>query len=817
MGVPNTDRERSPRRQTDEKIIDGRRIAAALCHDVKTAARELQSKYGVTPGLAIIEVGNHNYGQLLDFSGLEPDGPEKLDEHKVNLSNYAELKARMAERCGMHVQILRFSETVTQARLIRIIQGLMEDESIHGILVELPLPQHLNEMEILQAIGPSKDVDGLAFANLGRLMIGGGYKSGAEPSSRPTVPMGVMELLLRSKVDLPGKHAVVLGRSSTVGAPIAALLTAHDCTVTTCHSQSVKVEEHIARADILVSCAGRPGFVRGAWLKPGAVIIDVGMNVVPEGGKGRIVGDVCFEEAVRVASKITPVPGGMGHISFAILLRNVLNLARSAAQLTRIGIGPTGHEMFRCADHLRFPDLGLKVPRVLLPRQGLDFTKWCVIACDQYTSQPEYWKAVKDIVKDAPSTLNLIFPEVYLGDAKGNQQIIRGIRDKMYEYDRDRILEPQHPGFVLIDRKTPHVSSRKGLLVALDLDMYSFEKGSQSLIRPTEKTIPERLPPRIAIREQSPLELPHILVLIDDPSKTVIEPLMARADTFPKLYDFDLMKGSGHLRGWHVAESAAVEGVVAALRSLASPENFRRRYEAAENQGVILFPVGDGNHSLATAKQCWENLKRKGADPETHPARHALVELVNIHDPGMTFEPIHRLVFNIDVDKALKDLQADVEKRGWGPLQMLTGTLATLRNKEKGVHYVEFRSQKRSGVLAIAHSPLVLEVATLTAWLDPYLAGHPSMSVDYVHGEEVIAEKTAEAASNLAFLFPIMDKNDLVKTVVKEGVLPRKTFSMGAADEKRFYFECQRIVPEFTFFKSDFFRRGSVSVPLSER
>ena len=206
-----------------------------------------------------------------------------------------------------------------------------------------------------------------------------------------------------------------------------------------------------------------------------------------------------------------------------------------------------------------------------------------------------------------------------------------------------------------------------------------------------------------------------------------------------------------------------------------------------------------------------------GADPETHPARHALVELVNIHDPGMTFEPIHRLVFNIDVDKALKDLQADVEKRGWGPLQMLTGTLATLRNKEKGVHYVEFRSQKRSGVLAIAHSPLVLEVATLTAWLDPYLAGHPSMSVDYVHGEEVIAEKTAEAASNLAFLFPIMDKNDLVKTVVKEGVLPRKTFSMGAADEKRFYFECQRIVPEFTFFKSDFFRRGSVSVPLSER
>lgn len=192
------------------------------------------------------------------------------------------------------------------------------------------------------------------------------------------------------------------------------------------------------------------------------------MQVISDAGKGRVVGDVCFEEAVKVASKITPVPGGMGHISFAILLRNVLNLARSAAQLTRIGIGPSGHEMFRCADRLSFPDIGLKVPRVLIPRNGVDFTKWCVIACDQYTSQPEYWKSVKNLVKDEPSTLNLIFPEVYLSDAKSNQRIIRGIKDKMYEYDRDRILEPQHPGFVLLDRKTPHVASRKGVLAALE-------------------------------------------------------------------------------------------------------------------------------------------------------------------------------------------------------------------------------------------------------------------------------------------------------------------------------------------------------------
>mmetsp|Transcript_22907 Transcript_22907/g.54065 ORF Transcript_22907/g.54065 Transcript_22907/m.54065 type:complete len:812 (+) Transcript_22907:35-2470(+) len=804
------DRSRSPRKADDAKIIDGRRIAAALSEDVKAATTELYAKYGVTPGLAIIEVGNHSFGQLIDCMR-----PEKMDDQKINLSNFAELKAKMAERCGMHAQILRFSETVQQSRLLKIISDLMADDSIHGIVVELPLPQHLNEVAILQAIGPAKDVDGLSFSNMGRVLAAGGYKFGAEPEARPTVPMGVMELLLRSQVELHSKHAVVLGRSSTVGSPIAALLTAHDCTVTTCHSQTANLQEHVKQADILISCAGRPGLVRGDWIKPGAVVIDVGMNVVPDAQKGqRMVGDVCFQEALQKVSKITPVPGGVGQISFAILLRNVLNLARRAMSLTRIGIGPSGHEMFRCADTLRFPDIGLKVPRVLLPRKGLDLTKWCVVACDQYTSQPQYWKDVKQLVGDSPSTLNLIFPEVYLGDAKTNQQIIRGIRDKMHEYDRDRVLVPQHPGFVLLDRKTPVVSSRKGLLVALDLEMYSFAKGSQSLIRPTEKTIPERLPPRIAIREQSPLELPHILVLIDDPKKTVIEPLFDRCADFPKLYDFELMKGSGHLKGFHVAQSDAVEGVVRALRALANRDAFVERYGASKDQEVILFPVGDGNHSLATAKQCWENLKKKGADPEDHPARHALVELVNIHDPGMTFEPIHRLVFNVDVKKALADFERKLLELGCGPVQISD----SLRNapQQQGSQHIEFRSKHTSGVLTVLNPNLVLEAATLTSWLDPFLAENPKASVDYVHGEEVIAEKTAEDGT-LAFLLPIMDKNDLVKTVVKEGVLPRKTFSMGAADEKRFYFECQQIVPECMYFKSDFFRRGTVTVPLHDK
>jgi len=809
------ERSRSPARQNGTKIIDGRVIAAELCRDVKTASLELQAKYGVTPGLAIIEVGHHNYGQLLDTLH-DIDGPDLTEEHAVRHSNYAELKAKMAERCGMRVQLLRFSESVTQARLLKLISDLMADEGVHGILVELPLPSHLDETIILQSIGPAKDVDGLSFPNLGRLMASGGYMSGMEPTARPSVPMGIMELLLRSGVTLHGKHAVVLGRSNTVGSPVAALLMYHDCTVTVCHSQTPDIQEHIRRADILIACAGRPGLVKGSWIKPGAVVIDVGMNTVPDPKTKtghRIVGDVCFEEAVKVASKITPVPGGLGKISFAILLRNVLNLARQATSLTKIGIGPSGHEMFRCADQLVFPDIGLKVPRILLPRKGSDLTKWCVVACDQYTSQPQYWKSVKELVGDAPSTLNLIFPEVYLGDHKHNQKIIHGIKDKMYEFDRDRILQPQHPGFVLIDRKTPEEESRKGLLVALDLEMYSYEKGSESLIRPTEKTIPDRLPPRIAIREQAPLELPHILVLIDDPEMSVIEPLIAKKDSFEQLYDFELMKGSGHLKGWHVAAQESVDSIVSALRALASPKRFQERYNARPDQGVILFPVGDGNHSLATAKACWEELKRKGADPDTHPARHALVELINVHDPGMSFEPIHRLVFKVDVKQALADFQKFIVDRGWGPADVVM--VKDVCQVAPGCHHIEFRSKDYRGVLVIKNPKLVLEAATLTAWLDAYLESHPAASVDYVHGEEVIEEQIAAEASTLAFLLPIMDKNDLVKTVVKEGVLPRKTFSMGAADEKRFYFECQRIVPEFTFYKSDFFRRGSVTVPLA--
>merc|ERR1719265_672513 len=194
------------------------------------------------------------------------------------------------------------------------------------------------------------------------------------------------------------------------------MLLSHDCTVTSCHLETENIQEHVARADILVCCAGRPSLIPGSWVKPGAVVLDLGMNSVMVNSCPTIVGDVCFEEAIKVASKINLVPGGMGQVMVAMLLRNALNLARQSLSLTKIGVGPSGHETFRCADRLLFPDIGLKVPRVLLPKKGTDLTKWCVVACDQYTSQPQYWKSVKEVVGAAPSTLHLIFPEVYLGD-----------------------------------------------------------------------------------------------------------------------------------------------------------------------------------------------------------------------------------------------------------------------------------------------------------------------------------------------------------------------------------------------------------------
>ena len=287
---------------------------------------------------------------------------------------------------------------------------------------------------------------------------------------------------------------------------------------------------------------------------------------------------------------------------------------------------------------------GFQIPRLLLPKPGVDLQKWAVIACDQFTSEPEYWGEVARLVSDTPSTYHITLPEVYL-DTPEEEARVRSIRDTMQDYlARDLFVE--YEGLMLVER-TVAGKTRHGLMLALDLEHYDYNKGSTSLIRATEGTILERIPPRVRIRSGAPLELPHILVLIDDPEQTVIEPLVAGRQRLRKLYDFDLMLGSGHLAGYFADDPALQQQVSAALARLADPAGFAHKY-GLESKPVLLFAMGDGNHSLATAKAIWERIKGQvGMD---HPARYALVEIENIHDTGLEFEPIHRVLFDVQRD-----------------------------------------------------------------------------------------------------------------------------------------------------------------------
>ncbi len=299
-----------------------------------------------------------------------------------------------------------------------------------------------------------------------------------------------------------------------------------------------------------------------------------------------------------------------------------------------------------------YPHVAIQIPDLYLPRSGVDLNKWAVIACDQFTSQPEYWQKVEEVVGKAPSTLKLIFPEVYL-DKPGADERIQRIQHTMLDYLSSGLLVPQ-AGMVYVERQVGG-KLRKGLVLALDLEHYDYSKGSQSLIRATEGTIIERLPPRIRIREGAKLELPHILVLIDDPERTVIEPLGKSKSLLKELYDFDLMAGSGHLNGYLVNNPSIEASVVRALEQLANPQIFATKYGVSTNQPVLLFAMGDGNHSLATAKAIWEMKKSKvGMD---HPSRYALVEIENVHDEGLEFAPIHRVIFGLkqDIFKAMQE------------------------------------------------------------------------------------------------------------------------------------------------------------------
>ena len=409
---------------------------------------------------------------------------------------------------------------------------------------------------------------------------------------------------------------------------------------------------------------------------------------------------------------------------------------------------------------------------ILLPTIGTDMSKWSVVACDQFTSEPEYWTSVSSFVGDSPSTLKLTFPEIYLEDGDGDKRI-SDINEKMREYLDTGVFAEPTSRYIYVERTQRNGKVRRGLMGVVDLEEYDYMPGSQSKIRATEGTVLERIPPRVKIRENAPLELPHIMLLIDDRERSVIEPLAKSASSFEKAYDFSLMENSGAIKGYFISADEE-KRIDEALARLADKDEFEKKYSVSD-RGVLQFAVGDGNHSLATAKECWKTVKATLSADElsSHPARFALCELVNLHDEALEFEPIHRVVFDIDVDDFYNELSKFYEL------------------SDDAEQIFEMVTEKGSRRIGIANPKSNLTVGSLQKFIDEYLRTKGGR-VDYIHGDEVVKRLGSEHR-NAGFLLPTIAKDDLFPTVIRDGVLPRKAFSMGHAWDKRFYLEARSI------------------------
>ena len=413
-----------------------------------------------------------------------------------------------------------------------------------------------------------------------------------------------------------------------------------------------------------------------------------------------------------------------------------------------------------------------KAADILLPK-NTDMEKWAVVACDQYTSEPEYWAELKGLVSGAPSALELILPEVYLGegDVQGR---IDAIHENMKKYISDGIFEEHKNAIIYLERTQDDGKVRAGLVGCIDLEEYDYSKGSTSSVRATEATVIERIPPRLKVRRGADIELSHIMILIDDEGKSVIEPLEAKKSAFEKVYDTPLSKKGGHIAGWLLDETSKAD-VLSALDRLGEREGFEKRYGLIDTP-VLLYAMGDGNHSLATAKAYYEELKaaNPGKDMSNHPARYALCEIVNLHSPALEFEAIHRIVTNTDPDALIK---------------ALTDKLA-LSQEESGQKITVVENGAHRDLYV--HTPLSkLAVGSLQSALDellPKLGGE----VDYIHGTEVVDNLSRQEGS-IGFILPDMGKSELFPTVIADGALPRKTFSMGHAWDKRYYMEARCI------------------------
>ena len=431
-----------------------------------------------------------------------------------------------------------------------------------------------------------------------------------------------------------------------------------------------------------------------------------------------------------------------------------------------------------------FEGTAIKIPQILIPNKSCDLKKWAVIACDQYTQDESYWRRVAAFTRGSPSAMHITLPEIYLerDDAPAR---IEGIKAAMREYLEGAVFAPPVRGFVYIERKTPRGMTRRGLVCSVDLERYDWRAEAKAEIRASEETIAARLPPRIEIRRGAVLEAPHIMILANDPDKAFVEGagVMAKeGGNCAPLYRTELMENAGSITAWTLTEEAHLAQVAGALSALSEKS-------ACADGSRFVFAVGDGNHSLATAKAFWEECKKAGA-PASHPARYALAEVVNLFDEGLTFEPIHRIVFGAKLD-ALAEFIAGMTGAKPSTEPSLDAGVAATSAARKGAAFA-LASGERC-VLFKAETD-ELAAAIVQGALDAFLRENSGASIDYIHGTGE-AERLCASGDAVAVIMPTMAKESFFGLVAAKGSLPRKAFSLGEADEKRFYLECRRIAP----------------------
>ena len=422
---------------------------------------------------------------------------------------------------------------------------------------------------------------------------------------------------------------------------------------------------------------------------------------------------------------------------------------------------------------------GFRIPRVLLPAENVNLAKWACIACDQFTSQPDYWRAVERFVGNVPSTLHITLPEIYLEDERVEEHIA-DMKETMREYLETGVLRELPEGVVLTER---HIGGkvRKGILLAMDLEQYDYRIENKPMLRATEQTVLSRIPPRVQIRRGAAVELPHVMLLMDDEKDSVIGPLHAQRSALPKLYDFDLMMDGGRIEGWLVDNPKLLGGLTEALTALPRRDN-------------MMFCVGDGNHSLATAKAIWDEAKEKLSAEERggHPLRYALCEVINLRDRAVEFMPIHRVLFGVNPAGCVQFLVERLREKGKNAKLVFGRWRSEIEHD--GTYQIPFLYHDGAGRIIIEDPKHPLAVGEVQEAFEEYIGENPSARLDYIHGDEAFLELSREY-DNIGFYFEALDKAEFFDLIVKCGVLPKKTFSLGEAEEKRYYLEGRLLAP----------------------